>query len=167
MRQMATFKSKFPFPIGTMWRLLLNILQFLSRAKSANSNAMYAKSGLRVFSKWMIYRSGSVITDVIPLEQMNDRLYDHDTSRLWSLSFLKQKEDDALRRIMGLGGTLAMLRTMHQAKSTAFGPISSLGKPIGVPLFGRFLILVFFALLVVVYAATWLGNPVIWAVPGS
>jgi hypothetical protein len=45
--------------------------------------------------------------------------------------------------------------------------LETIPLPIGVPLFGRFLILVFFALLVVVYAATWLGNPVIWAVPGS
>ena len=29
---------------------------------------MHAKPDLRVFLKWMIYRSGSVITDVIPLE---------------------------------------------------------------------------------------------------
>ena len=31
---------------------------------------MHAKPDLRVFLKWMIYRSGSVITDVIWLQQM-------------------------------------------------------------------------------------------------
>ena len=35
---------------------------------SADNNAMHAKPGLRVVLKWMIYRSGSVIADVIPLE---------------------------------------------------------------------------------------------------
>ena len=35
---------------------------------------MHAKPDLRVFLKWMIARSGSVITDVIPLEIMNKDL---------------------------------------------------------------------------------------------
>ena len=34
---------------------------------------MHAKPDLRVFLKWMIIRSGSVITDVIPLKKMDDQ----------------------------------------------------------------------------------------------
>ena len=33
-----------------------------------DNNVMHAKPDLRVFLKWMITRSGSVITAVIPLE---------------------------------------------------------------------------------------------------
>jgi len=38
-----------------------------SIAKTADNNVMHAKPDLRVFLKWMIARSGSVITDVMPL----------------------------------------------------------------------------------------------------
>ena len=34
-----------------------------------DNNVMHAKPDLRVFLKWMIAGSGSVITDVIPLNQ--------------------------------------------------------------------------------------------------
>jgi hypothetical protein len=36
-------------------------------AKTRDNNVMHAKPDLRVFLKWMIAGSGSVITDVIPL----------------------------------------------------------------------------------------------------
>jgi hypothetical protein len=35
--------------------------------QSPDNNVMHAKPDLRVFLKWMINRSGSVITDVITL----------------------------------------------------------------------------------------------------
>ena len=35
--------------------------------KARDNNVMHANPDLRVFLKWMIYRSGSVITDVMPL----------------------------------------------------------------------------------------------------
>ena len=35
--------------------------------ESSDNNVMHAKPDLRVFLKWMVIRSGSVITDVIPL----------------------------------------------------------------------------------------------------
>ena len=38
--------------------------------KTRNNNVMHAKPGLRVFLKWMIAGSGSVITDVIPLKDL-------------------------------------------------------------------------------------------------
>ena len=38
-------------------------------AKTADNNVMHAKPDLRVFLKWMIIRSGSVITDVMWLSE--------------------------------------------------------------------------------------------------
>ena len=37
--------------------------------KTVDNNVMHTKPDLRVFLKWMIARSGSVITDVIPLKR--------------------------------------------------------------------------------------------------
>ena len=37
--------------------------------QSADNNVMHAKPDLRVFLKWMIANSGSVITDVITLDK--------------------------------------------------------------------------------------------------
>ena len=36
--------------------------------KTPDNNVMHSKPDLRVFLKWMIYRSGSVITDVMLLK---------------------------------------------------------------------------------------------------
>ena len=36
--------------------------------QSADNNVMHAKPDLRVFLKWMVIRSGSVITDVMLLK---------------------------------------------------------------------------------------------------
>ena len=42
-------------------------------AKTRDNNAMHAKPDLRVFLKWLIYRSGSVITDVIhPIKRVQN-----------------------------------------------------------------------------------------------
>ena len=38
--------------------------------KTRDNNVMHAKPDLRVFLKWVIAGSGSVITDVIPLEAL-------------------------------------------------------------------------------------------------
>ena len=40
-----------------------------STQEMTDNNSMHAKPDLRVVMKWMIYRSGSVIADVIPLKQ--------------------------------------------------------------------------------------------------
>ena len=41
---------------------------FSQTSKAVSNLSMHAKPDLRVFLKWMIAGSGSVITDVIPLE---------------------------------------------------------------------------------------------------
>ena len=40
--------------------------------KSRDNNVMHTKPDLRVFLKWMIAGSGSVITDVIPLNPLQN-----------------------------------------------------------------------------------------------
>ena len=42
-------------------------------SRAAHNNAMHAKSGLRVFLKWKIFRPDSVIADVIRLMQFSTR----------------------------------------------------------------------------------------------
>ena len=50
--------------------------------KSANNNVMHAKPDLRVFLKWMIADSGSVITDVMSLGvSLNNARFECNTSQ--------------------------------------------------------------------------------------
>jgi len=46
----------------------IELLRLTAVKKLRDNNVMHAKPDLRVFLKWMITRSGSVITDVITLE---------------------------------------------------------------------------------------------------
>ena len=71
--------------LTTYWRKQSNLT---SKSRTRDNNVMHAKPDLRVFLKWMIAGSGSVITDVIPLKynSRNSRFPVPTRIRIWKTS---------------------------------------------------------------------------------
>ena len=78
---------------------------------------MHAKPDLRVFLKWMIAGSGSVITDVIPLKQMTPS------------SYFYNEHDGRYRLYLGEFCTIAGLKLFPQNTKTSCIKIYSDTKP--------------------------------------